>query len=216
MQVTLAELITKASVILQDRDHARWSRADLLDYINDAQRQIVVVRPDAGAKNEAFACANSSKQSLPAEGLKLLAIRRNVGGNAITPVAQETLDFQMPGWHQYPATEGVEHYVYDPIDPKNFYLFPVPDADHEIEIVYSADPEKLATEADDATISIDDIYANVILDFMLFRAYQKDATYGDMGKAGAYLSSFNQALGVKTQTDAALAQRSAAATGASA
>jgi len=41
------------------------------------------------------------------------------------------------------------------------------------------------------------------------RAYQKDATFADAQKSMLYLQSFNSALGVKTQVDAALAQRSA-------
>ena len=42
-----------------------------------------------------------------------------------------------------------------------------------------------------------------MLDFMLYRAYQKDTEYaGDMNKAGVYMQSFQQSLGIKNQVDA--------------
>jgi hypothetical protein len=206
-QVKVKDLIDRVAITLQDRTHVRWPRHDLLAYLNDAQRQIVLHRPDAKTVNTTFECASASKQSLPAGGLRLLAVRRNVGGRSITPVRQDTLDIQLPDWHQEPATEGVEHYVYDPMDPKTFYVYPVPDAGHEVEIVFSTAPAEIEVEAPETLISIDDIYANVIMDYMLFRAYQKDTNYGDTQKATLYLQSFNSALGLKTQVDTALVQR---------
>ena len=211
-QVKVKDLIDRVATVLQDRANVRWSRDDLLTYLNDAQRQIVIHRPDANPVNDTFTCANQSKQSLPAEGLRLLAVNRNVGGNAITQIKRETLDVQLPGWHELQATDGVENFVYDPIDPKTFYVFPVPPAEHSIEIVYSKTPEIIAAEAENV-VGLDDIYANAIVDYMLYSAYRKDATYGDPMRATLYLQAFNSALGVKTQVDGALASRGAAKTG---
>lgn len=208
-QVKVEDLIKDVAITLQDRTNVRWPAADLLTYLNDAQLQIVLHRPDAKAVNAPFACANSSKQTLPADGLRLLAVKRNVGGRSITPVQQEVLDIQLPDWHQTEADDGVEHYVYDPIDPKNFYVFPVPPAAHSIEIVYSTAPTKIAAYDATTLIGLDDIYQNVIKDYMLHRAYAKDATYGDGQRSMIYLQAFNSALGIKTQVDASLAQRTA-------
>ena len=59
----------------------------------------------------------------------------------------------------------------------------------------------------DATvINLDDIYANVILDYLLYRAYSKDADYAANGqRAINHLNSFNSSLGAKTTIDAATA-----------
>lgn len=207
--VVVKDLIDRVAITLQDRTNVRWPRVDLLTYLNDAQRQIVLNRPDAQAVNTTFNCLNQSKQTLPAAALRLLTIKRNIDGRAITPVEQSTLDIQLPDWHQTPETDGVEHWLYDGLDPKTFYLFPVPIADRQIEIVYSTAPAPIVLET--ATIGLDDIYANVIMDYMLYRAYQKDATYGDLNKATLYLQSFGSALGIKTQVDGALAGASAKA-----
>lgn len=203
--VVVGDLIDRVAITLQDRTNVRWPRIDLLTYLNDAQRQVVLNRPDAQAVNTTFNCLNQSKQTLPAAALRLLAVKRNINGRSITPVEQSTLDIQLPEWHQTAETDGVEHFIYDPIDPKTFYLFPVPIADRQIEIVYSTAPAQITDEA--ATIGLDDIYANVLMDYMLYRSYQKDATYGDLQKATLYLQSFGSALGIKTQVDGALAGR---------
>jgi hypothetical protein len=201
------DLIDRASVTLQDSTNVRWSRVELLGYLNDAQLQIALHRPDASSQTVAFACANASRQQLPANGMRLLTIVRNTTGRAITQISRETLDIQMPNWHVEPASEGVENYVYDPLDPKTFYVFPVPAAAHSIDLIQSIAPVIIAAETPTVVIGLDDIYANVVADYMLFRAYQKDATYGDLQKANLYLQAFNSALGIKTQVDSALASR---------
>lgn len=204
-QVKVKDLIDRVAGVLQDRTNVRWPRADLMAYLNDAQRQIVIARPDANAVNAAFACANSSKQTLPANAVRLLSVVRNTTGNAITKIKRATLDVQMPGWHDFPATDGVENYFYDMIDPKHFFVFPKPPAAHSIDIVYSQVPADIAAEEPGVTIGLDDIYANVIVDYMLYSAYRKDATYGDPQRATLYLQAFNSALGIKTQVDSAIA-----------
>lgn len=212
-QVKVKDLIDRVSTILQDKTNVRWSRADLLTYLNDAQRQIVIHRPDANAINATFTCGNASKQALPTGGIRLLTVRRNTNGNAITQIKRDTLDIQLPNWHTIVATDGVEHFVYDQLDPRNFYVFPVPAANHQIEIVYAKAPDAIVDELANTVIGLDDIYANAIVDYMLYSAYRKDATYGDPGRAALYLQAFNSALGIKTQVDGAIAQRAAQKTG---
>ena len=57
-------------------------------------------------------------------------------------------------------------------------------------------------------ISLDDLYANPILDFMLYRAYQKDSEFaGDVQRYSGYLQSFQNALGIKNQVDAGTSPR---------
>lgn len=210
-QVKAEDIIDRVAITLQDIAHVRWPRAELLGYLNEGQRQIVIHRPDANAVTVTFTCTHDSKQALPVEAARLLSVRRNVGGNAITKIAFETLDRAMPNWHEVDATEGVDHYAYDQVDPGNFFLFPRPAADHEIELVYAGIPADLANETDE--IILNDIYVNVLQDYILYRAYAKDQTYGDPGRSALYLQAFNGAIGVKTQTDGALAARGQAQPG---
>ena len=47
--LTGANLITRVQDTLQDTTSVRWSEAELLRYLNDAQREVVNLRPDASA-----------------------------------------------------------------------------------------------------------------------------------------------------------------------
>jgi len=82
---------------------------------------------------------------------------------------------------------------------------------HTLEIVYSSSPSNITISnfsSDTTVITLDDLYANPILDFMLYRAYQKDSEFaGDVAKYTSYLQSFQNAIGVKNQVDAGTSPR---------
>lgn len=204
------DLINRVSVTLQDPTFVRWTQAELLNYLNDAQRQVVLFRPDAKAVNAAFTCTNAAKQTLPADGLRLINILRNTGGRAITKVDRMILDVQLPTWYETAASaDGVKHYVYDALDPKNFYVFPKPVASHQIDIVYAIAPVDIVISnftTDTQVIGIDDIYANAIMDYMMYRAYQKDSEFANLNRAAVYYQSFTTSLGIKSQADGGLVQ----------
>jgi hypothetical protein len=212
--VKVIDLIDRAEEILQDTTNVRWSQQTLLDYLNDAQREIVLFRPDANPVNASFTLtADSAKQSLPSAALRLLSIYRNSNPTSkpITNIERRVLDDQIEDWHGTTATN-VEHYVYDPLDPKIFYVYPHTTAsDATIEIVYSSSPTDITISnfsSDTTVISLDDIYANAILDYMLYRAYQKDTEYaGDLQRSGVYMQSFQNSLGIKNQVDAGSSPR---------
>lgn len=206
--VQVIDVIDRAEEILQDTSNVRWSQKTLLDYLNDAQREIVLFRPDASTTNESFTLAQSAKQSLPSGGLRLLDVYKNISPNTnpVTIIERKILDDQIDDWYSKTGT-AVEHYVYNPVDPKNFYVYPYPSTSgNTIEIIYSSAPSKITISdftTDTDTISLDDTYANAILDYMLYRAYQKDSEYaGDLQRSASYYASFQNALGIKTQADA--------------
>lgn len=218
MAITKAvEIIDRAGTLIQDTGYVRWTRRELLGYLNDAQKQIAIHRPDASTVNETFSTAAGTKQSIPAAGLRLIDVVRNVGGRVITQVSRKVLDEQLPNWHETPAagSTAAEHFTYDPRDPKTFYLYPKMQASQDIEIVYSVSPAVISSTTAESdpndlsdiaatTISVDDIYFNPILDFVLYRAYAKDTEYaGNVQRASMHLQSFANALGIKMQMDAA-------------
>ena len=81
-------------------------------------------------------------------------------------------------------------------DPRNFYVYPgiASGQNAFIEIVFSNSPTDLANTS--ATISVDDIYANAIIDFVLYRAYMKDAEYaGNAQRAQNHYQLFTASIG---------------------
>ena len=207
--ITGQSLIQRAQTLIYDTTGVRWSPAELLGYLNDGQREVVLLRPEACVKNVSQQLtANSTKQPLPADGVSLVDVVRNMGANGTTAgrviriVSREILDAQYPNWHVDANAGGdVRHYTYDLRDPKNFYVYPKsPSTAWYVEIVYSASP--VDTDGVGAMIGIDDIYANALIDYILYRAYSKDAEYAQNGQlAIAHYTAFSNSLGVKTAND---------------
>lgn len=205
----VVDILDRATIILQDNTNVRFPNAELLKFFNDAQKEVVLHRPDANMVNTTMDLADGSKQTLPAVALRLVEVVRNENGRAVTLVERRILDETLPHWHNTTAgTNKIEHYVYDPADPKNFYVYPQGvSGTHTLEIVYSSAPAELSIsnfDTDTTTISLDDIYANCLLDYVLYRAYQKDSEYaGNAQRSMMHYQSFANALGVKTQADMA-------------
>lgn len=204
-------ILKHAQTILLDRTGTRWPMQELLGWLNMGQLSIVGHRPDALSVSEPFAAKQGTYQELPAEGLRLIDIPRNEGASKrpIRAIPRHVLDDQHVDWHDESSlANAVDHFTYDDRSPKCFYLYPAPAEGVTVRLVYSVAPPAIAIanfETDNATISIDDTYANPLLDFVLFRAYSKDATYaGNAERAAMAMNSYNNALGIKTQVDQAM------------
>ena len=52
-------------------------------------------------------------------------------------------------------------------------------------------------------MGIDTGYANCLLDYVLYRAYQIDSDEGNLARAQMHFGAFAQSLGIKTRSDAA-------------
>jgi hypothetical protein len=213
MTVAVDTLVARAQVILQDTTSIRWPTAELVNWLNDAQREIVLFKPDAGATTVVIPMAVGTKQDIPAGGNRLLRVIRNMsalsgglGRRAVRIVEREILDAQVPTWHD-PAVTGdaahsttIKHYCYDEQNPRSFYVYPGASSTSAwLEIVYSADP---AAASSGGNISIPDVFANAILDYMLYRAYSKDSDYtAQSARATAHFQMFMTSVTGKSQID---------------
>ena len=208
--ITALSTLTKVQTILQDTTGIRWPIDDeLLGWLNDGQREVVLNKPEASVKNESVTLTTgSTKQTIPAAGIMLVDVVRNMGaagstpGKAVRLVTRDVLDAQRPDWHSDANTGNyIQHFMYDPRDPKTFYVYPkAPATALYLELVYSAAPTDCATTA--STIGVDDIFANALLDYVLYRAYSKDAEYAANGQlALAHYTAFANAFGIKPQNE---------------
>jgi hypothetical protein len=215
MAVTVQSVIDRVQATLQDTTGVRWPVVnELVLWINDAQREIALLKPDASAKNLTIALEEGTKQTIPSDGNRLLKVVRNmsalvdgVGRRAVRLVSREVLDAQTPDWHD-PLITGdaahtsvIKHYVYDEANPRNFYVYPgVSGSASYIEIVYSANPN---TVAQGDSLDIPDIYANAVMNYVLYMAYMKDAEYaGNSSRASSHFQIFQAAITGKGQIDA--------------
>tara|TARA_B100000900_G_scaffold285760_1_gene244890 strand:- start:201 stop:908 length:708 start_codon:yes stop_codon:yes gene_type:complete len=213
MTVTVQSVIDRVQAILQDTTGIRWPvTSELVLFVNDAQREIALLKPDASASNTTVTLSTGTKQSIPADGNRLLRVVRNMsassggtGKRSIRLVSREILDSQTPDWHD-PTVTGdaahtniVKHYIYDESNPRNFYVYPGVSGSAYAEIVYSANP---ATVNQNGNLSIPDIFANAVTDYVLFRAYTKDAEYaGNTQRASTHYNLFINSVTGKAQID---------------
>lgn len=205
--ITAQSVVDKVQVILQDTTGVRWPDSELLDWLNDGQREIVLYKPNAFIKNLAVRMAVGTKQSLPADGVQLIDVVRNMGTNGTTPgravriTMREVLDSQLPDWHSETPSSVVKHYVYSLLDLKNFYVYPPQPAAGQgyLEIVYGASPTDTTLAG---TITLDDIYQNVLVDYILYRAYSKDTEYAaDQNRAATHQNAYIAALTGKAKVE---------------
>tara|TARA_A100001015_G_scaffold303910_1_gene394300 strand:+ start:503 stop:1183 length:681 start_codon:yes stop_codon:yes gene_type:complete len=213
MAVAVNDVINKVQETLQDTAGIRWNETnELIQWLNDAQREIALLKPDATSENTTVTLVTGTKQSIPSDGNRLLRVMRNMsaasggnGGRAIRLVARDVLDTQTPTWHD-PAVTGdaahtnvVKNYIYDEQDPKNYYVFPGVSGNTYIEIVYSKNP---ATVSAGGNLSVDDMYANAVQNYILYMAFMKESeAAGNAQRASSHYNLFTAAITGKAQID---------------
>ena len=212
-----SDITSRARLLLNDIDATRWVDSELFKWINDSQKLVAMMRPDASVATFVMTLIAGTRQSIPSGGFRLLDIVRNVTtvtgstpanqvvtvpGRSVRIVDREVLDTQDPYWHTATGSAEIKHFIYDNRSPTLFYVYPPATTSAKLEVVYSVAPTDVAAAGD--TLSISDIYQDVILNYVLYRAYSKDAEYAsNAALAGGYLNVVNQMLGIKTQKDVA-------------
>lgn len=205
--VTAQAIINQAAFTLQDVANVRWTRAELLGYVNDGQRDLCLIKPDAYAINASAQLVAGTRQTIPADGNAFVRIVRNMGAAGTTPgraprqIALTTMDQQNPNWHSATPAAVVQEYVYDDRDPKIFYVSPPQPAANMgyIDLLYHASPANLALEA--STIILDDVYKTALVNYVIYRAYLKEGEFTNPTGAMAHRSEFLNLLGFKEKSE---------------
>lgn len=202
------DVVNRARFLLNDADATRWTDGEFVNWINDGCRFIALIRPDSCVVNAEMTCVAGTKQSiagLTPSGLRLLDVVRNSpNGRAVRLVDREVMDTQNPTWHSAAGSATVTNYVFDNRDPKNFYVYPPATVAAKLEIIYSRNPVEITTGTLGSTaLSVDDIYMDVLLNYVMYRAYSKDASFAQNAQlASAYRGLVDSLLGQKTSMDA--------------
>ena len=187
-------------------------------YIPSSCARVDAVKLQPGTKQSIESIAQAS--IIPGDGSAaaqvfghyLQSIIRNMGSNGSTPgrairvVDREILDTNQPDWHSVSGTP-VSQYCFDPRFPKVFYVYPgVPAATNWwVEMSFLANPVEVpqgstATQyawdgADSTKISVDDKYIDDLVEYILARAYLKDAEFaGNAAMANAHASVFTGSI----------------------
>lgn len=235
MALSSSAIAAKAAYQLQDAGNVRWTPPEISTWINAACREIVMLKPNSLVANVSMKLNPGTKQNLsgavfvdPSTGLavvltpvQLLDVTRNMGsngtdssaGNAITHIERKVLDTTLPSWHSIQAGSDVKYFMFDPKIPRTFYVYPqAPTSSLYIEVVVSRLPVNtladgaVALGRSDIDSGFDAIYENVIVDYVLYRAYGDDAeNAAGSQRSQFHYQSFQSALGVKLQNEIAMA-----------
>lgn len=218
-----AEIMTRVRRLAQDETSVRWPLAELCMWINDGMREIVLQKPSALSKNQVVNLQLGTYQVIPADAITLLRAIRNIktlvgdvrtGGTAVTMVARAVLDAQQRDWHDttiLPFKKEVRHVIFDEEDTRSFYVYPGNDGTGKLEAVFSMEPppiviaggaEAEALASYDIDVPLSAVYVNALVDYVLYRAYGKDAAFaGNTQRAALHYQQFANSIGVKVNVE---------------
>ena len=213
MAITGEGIYIGAAEVLEDITYVTYLEAQLLRWVNDAQRAVCLVRPDAASKIQNVAiAANTARQVLPANVARLGGLLRNMGadgltgGRAITgPTPREPMDASDPLWMT--RTGGyVRGYVYSEETPFDYYIYPVIASSWFLEAKLFLVPTDLVIKTN--AISLSDMYAPAMREWLLYSCFARDSERTpNYVRAGRHFSNFFQLLGVKTRADLAVSPK---------
>lgn len=195
---------------LQDTSPAytRYSKADLISFLNEGQRLIALLKPDSTAITTSIVLVAGTKQVLASQYLRLIDAVRNMGANGATPglpVAVSdrlALDRIRPTWHTDTQASIITDVLYDEKNPQIFYCYPPATAAPvvQLELILSQSPIKCVADAD--PIALQDIYTSPLRHYMMYCAYARSAQSSvNWTKAQFHYGALQAELGVKIPRD---------------
>lgn len=212
MALTGQTIIDGAHALLADIN-VYWLDTFLLSWLNSGLKEIVLLKPNAYVVTASVKCVAGTKQTIPAAGLTLIDITRNMGitdgttpGKVVIALSRQALDSSNPNWHTATPNAVSNHYAYDLRQPKVFYVFPPQPAAAQgyLEMIYGASPTPLTVATD--AIVLDDVYENILIDYVAYRAYGRDsADPSHAALSQSHYAAFTAALGARVQSEAAIA-----------
>lgn len=187
-------------ILLDPSPGVTWDDTALLQLINEAERAIVRVKHEAIPTRVAINLAAGAQQTIPAAHLCLMDLYENTTGQKRRPrLVDRTL--QDVAASTYPgATQEAEvrEWTKDDRDPRRFAVFPPNKGSGSVMALLGTRPVALDDVGD--AINVDDIYEQVVIDFVLARAYGENSQRQDLTKSAAYGQAWQSALGISTQS----------------
>lgn len=189
---TAKDIIDRVSFILKDPENVRWSRSEVLSYVNEAQVAVVRMEPSANKVRAFIKLQEGTLQKLPEDAMCLLSAVRNVidgiGGPSVRLATRSALDATIPDWAEIWPQDIVENYIYDGREDTEFEVFPPNDGEGELEVVYSVVPPQI--EEDDELV-LGSEYVTPMINYTLYKCALLDSDFnGTQGLAQYYYQLF--------------------------
>lgn len=211
--VTMKYITDLASEQLQDPSFDDLSESQLVAWGNMGSAQIAAFVPSACTVIESVKLAAGPRQTIAASGMVFIRAIRNMGTDGNTPGQAiimvdniEILNAFNMSWPTETQVAVIKEVVKDPVVEGVFWTFPPADGSSYIEIERSDKPAPVIWDSAHAwetvKIGITNEYIGALLDYILYRAYSRDADYpGNIEKATLHKQAFDQALGLTVNTE---------------
>ena len=213
-------IMARARRIIQDEKSVRWPLPELCDWLNDGLREIRIHKPALFSKTITIALMEGTRQQLPANCEHISRIIGNARTensdrrarlSNVTVVDQGLMAISKPDWHdERHKRQQVKHVIFDESDPRSFYVYPANDGTGHLTVVGVQPHQNIAPTGTptalasyDVNVPIDDVYANALVDYCLYRLYAKDAQFSaNAERAVLYYTQFSRGIGLKITQDA--------------
>lgn len=219
MSFQARHVMNRASIILNDVGAVRWTAPELRNYLNDALREIAILKPNSVVATINHALVQGTEQTLPGNATLLVRVIKNTASKKAVSVItdREVLDRSIPGWQNstvLPYQKDVVHVIYDVANPKTFHVAPGNDATGSLEIVVSKLPDLVAAPENNNNLDInsytdlvelDSLYINPCIDYVVHAALLKDAALaGAAARSQAHYQRFMASIQAMQGGEAAM------------
>lgn len=208
-------VINQVRQTLNDPSAVIWTNTILINALNEALQALVSYRPDAASYTAMMLLVAGTRQTLPSDGVRLLKVIRNKGvsglsdaGRAIRKADMLVQDALLPDWHSTTGQTTISEYFYDPLAPKEFYVYPPAPVSPVIGIDISYVRVLPTITATTDTFPVDDYFAPAIQEWMLYSCWRGDDEQSpNYSAAQSHLQTFFSLLQVKASSDSASSPR---------
>lgn len=189
MPITAGTITARASTTLLDPSRVGWSTAELLDYLNAAQRAVCLLRPDAYTIVGPVGLVAGVVQSLPvADGNVLLRVLYNTDSGVSVRHAGIDGMTAASNWAAATPSPIVKEWAADSRDRTRFFVSPPNDGTGSLMCFYAAVPPALTSETQ--TIALPDVYDTALWAYVCSLAWAKASRRQDMAKSQSMMQMF--------------------------
>lgn len=178
----------------------RWKNEELVVWLSEFYQFAAGVSPGEFSVMRSFSCVAGTKQDAPEDIVQVLDVTRNLDGQLTSIIAttKNVMDSTRRNWHGETQSITQEVFILDERYPRQFYVWPPAAADSKIEIVGVVVPVAHSIgdyDGDEKAIKCSDRLVPAMVDYVLYRAYSKDAEFaGNKARADSHYNACIQLL----------------------
>jgi hypothetical protein len=199
----VSEIFERTGRILLDEGGVRWGSAELLDWYNEGLLDMVTRRPGLLPSVDDVVLVAGTQQVLTTDRLAIIDVGQNIGSVAkprngqvpnITP--KDTMDRLIPDWQYQSSSVMVITVVTHQQTPRIFWVYPPQPTVNPGRLRMIQSKRPTVVSATSAAFEPDDQYMPIMIEYLLYRAFSKDAENPSSGQRSAqHLQNYLGLLG---------------------